>query len=57
MMTPDFYALIAILFMALMSWTTSTTKSFLKEFVNRISPMAPSVIPGQKTGMSFFQAQ
>ena len=33
------------------------TKSFLKEFVNKMSPIAPSVNPGQKTGILFFHAQ
>jgi len=36
---------------------SSTNPSFLKLLKNSISPIAPSVIAGQKTGILFFAAQ
>jgi hypothetical protein len=53
MMAPDFGAFIANFEISLVSSIISMTKSFLYELVNKTSPIPPSVMAGQKTGILF----
>jgi len=50
---PDLCAFIANLHISLVSSIISITRSFLNELVNKQSPIPPSVIAGQKTGILF----